>query len=155
MSTISVTADTSSSDACAEVAVASAEAVYAKGPKGDPGPGFTEITLTAGSALGGHRAVIADGSSQAQYADHSIPEHLGRVVGITTGAAVMGADVAVTTSGEVIEPSWDWTAGKIFLGINGLLTQLAPTTGFIQVIGVALSPTKMLVDLQTPVLIGD
>jgi hypothetical protein len=117
--------------------------------------GSNIVTLAAGTALGGHRAVIADGAGQALYADQSDTSHIGKVIGITTVAAMQGAPIEITQAGEVIEPSWNWSPGKIFCGVNGLLTQTVPTSGFIQVIGIALAATKMLVDLQTPLNLGD
>jgi hypothetical protein len=120
-----------------------------QGPPGPPGPpgsgGPQTVVLQAAIALGGHRIVCVDSAGQAIYPDRSNPAHADAVVGITTGAASAGADVTVQTTGEMIESSWSWSPGPIWVGDNGLLTQTSPTSGWVQMIAIALSATKIVV----------
>ena len=52
------------------------------------------------------------------------------------------------------EPSWAWTPNQpIFVGMGGVPTQTAPSTGFHAPIGVAVSPTAMVVQIKTPVVL--
>lgn len=132
-------------------------AVGAPGPQGPQGPagpsGGASFQLIASGAIGGHRVVISDGAGNASYADSSNVSHAGKVAGISLGAVSSGASVNVASSGEIVEPTWGWGAGLVYLGVNGVLTQTAPTSGFLQVIGVALSATRIVVSLQIPVIL--
>lgn len=125
------------------------------GPPGPAGPvGSSNITAAAGEPLGGHRAVVLDADGLAWYADNTDAQHLGRVVGITLSAAVLGADATLQSAGYITEPSWNWTPYQpVYLSANGLLTQTPPTTGFMQVLGVALSATSLFIQLRDPIVI--
>jgi hypothetical protein len=118
------------------------------GPKGADGSGIVSLTKTAAEAIGGHRVVRASGSGEVSYASSDQLSHQGCILGITTGAVALGADVDVVVAGEVTEPSWQWTLGSVYLGVNGLLTQTPPSTGFLQIIGTATEPTKLLVAIE-------
>lgn len=123
------------------------------GPAG-PAGGASTLTLTAPGAIGGHRAVVPNGDGTLAYADSQNPAHFGKVVGFTLNAGSVGDPVSVAVSGEVTEPSWAWVPGEVYLGSNGLLTQTAPTTGFVQVMGIATTPTRMVVGLRAPILLS-
>lgn len=117
-------------------------------------PLFLTTTATAGAALGGHRAVIYDDTGAAQYADSTVLMDAGAVVGLTLGAAAAGDTVAIATSGAVSEPSWAWAERlPVFLGTNGLLTQTPPVAGFMLPMGVPLSPTTLLLRVQSPLIL--
>lgn len=120
------------------------------GPAGDPG---AIITLPANGPLEGHRVVIGDGAGGAAYADSSNPVHLGRVIGITAGAVDDGQQVMIQISQTMTDSSWTWSPGDVYLGTNGMLTQLVPAVGFEQVVGSALSPTQISISIHRPVLI--
>ena len=125
-----------------------------RGERGLPGaPGGAAAITVAGEALGGHRAVIFDATGTARYASNTNPAHLGRFAGITQSAAVSGADVLLATSGSmVVEPSWAWVAdAPVYLGANGLPTQTAPTSGFMQILGMALNATTLFLNPREPI----
>ena len=115
-------------------------------PGRDGASGAATIYRTAGEALGGHRVVAINELNQAVYASSDatrIP------VGITTGAAVSGAEATIQVSGELTEPSWNWDVTKpVFLGLSGLLTQTPPTAGTLAVIGFPTASNKLLLDLS-------
>jgi hypothetical protein len=123
-------------------------------PQGIPGrDGSALVNRTAAIVLGGHRAVVLDNSELAIYADSSITSHANKVLGLTTGAASSGAIAAIATYGEFTEPSWSWTPGApIFLGTNGLITQTAPTSGFLLILGFAIATTKIFIDIKQPII---
>ena len=76
------------------------------------------------------------------------------MLGITTGAAAAGDAINVQASGEMTEVSWNWTPGlPVFLGTNGLLTQTPPVSGFQLVLGVAISPTKLAINIKQPIVL--
>lgn len=130
------------------------------GPAGPPGPAGGDVFVrTADAALGGHRAVRSTGQGMAGYADAQIEGHGDDVLGITLGAAASGDEVQIQGSGEIVEPSWDWSPqDPIFLGAAGAMTQVPPTAAtaaFILVLGFATSPTSMQVRIESPIYFED
>lgn len=132
--------------------------VAEQGPPGPRGPtglsGASASAVVLGEAIGGHRAVVIGAGPAALYADSDNPAHAGRVAGITTQAGAAGAEVLVQSSGPLTEPSWAWAPdGDIWLGLDGLLTQILPVTAaFAQRLGYATSPTSMWVEISEPVV---
>lgn len=130
-------------------------AVGAQGPQGIPGAGggSSDILKVATTALGGQRVVISDGASNAAYASNQVLAHRDFVLGVTTGAASAGATVTVKRSGEMTEPTWSWSVGNVWLGVNGLLTQTPPVPPalFSRIIGTAIAPTVVRIDLREPI----
>lgn len=125
------------------------------GTQGPPGPpGNSNVSYTAGVALGGHRAVVLDASENAIYADHTNLAHADKVIGITTGAVTAGDAASIQTEAEITEPSWSWTLDQpIFLGATGLLTQTPPSSGFLLVMGFPISATKMFLAIGEPTIL--
>lgn len=121
-----------------------------QGVKGDPGPvgasgAGAALTATATEPIGGHRVVQVYGG-QAAYADKDLSP-VGQL-GLTSGAVDAGGQVVAYTAGEMIEPSWEWTMGPVFLGNTGLLTQGKPTSGTVIMVGRSVSPTAIIIDFQ-------
>jgi hypothetical protein len=112
--------------------------------------GGSIINIAAVESLGGHRAVLAAGL----YADNvSLSSSI--VIGITTEAVTSGSNVIVQASGEMTEPSWLWDISKpVYLGQNGLLTQIVPTTGVIVEIGRPIANNKLLIKIQSPIVLA-
>lgn len=103
----------------------------------------------AAVALSGHRVVTPQPDGQLNYASNDNLAHLAAPLWITYGAASPGALVDVLLTGVMIEPSWSWTPGPVYLGVNGLLTQIppaAPGALFLAQVGTATSPTSLFVD---------
>ncbi|MEO5341106.1 MAG: hypothetical protein H7837_11430 [Magnetococcus sp. MYC-9] len=101
-----------------------------------PGGSDHQVVLQAGQALESHRAVLLDSAGCAVYADSRDVSHAGRLLGVTTHAATADGLVTVHVIGEMLESSWSWEITRpVFLGPNGQLTQVPPSTGFMQVIG--------------------
>jgi hypothetical protein len=105
---------------------------------------------TANTILSGHRCVVID-SGLAVYADKGTPSHATRVAGITRGAIASGASGEIQYGGEMSDPSFAFTPGAIYLGSNGLLTQTPPTSGFILEVAKALTSTRILINIQSPI----
>lgn len=125
--------------------------IVTEGPQG--APGGMNITCTTEIALSGHRFIVLD-DDMAVYADNTILDHAHRVVGMTTGASNEGS-VSVQTSGEHDEPTWAWTLGvPVFLGINGMLTQTPPSSGFSLVVGFPITATKLYIKIQQPLILA-
>lgn len=111
----------------------------------------SDVSLfVAGTVLSGHRAVYSDGVT-ARYASSSDLSSAERCIGITTQAAAQGALVYVRRAGLLVEPTWSWAAGPVWLALDGALTQTIPTTGVMLQVGMALDPTTLDVRVGTPV----
>lgn len=127
-----------------------------QGPPGPPGASGGTQTVTVGaSPLSGHTAVAVDASGLLIYADSSNPAHRLAVLGVIGQAYSAGTEAQVQT-GFVLEHSgWTWTAGPVFVGLGGALVQTVPGSAvFCQVVGLALSATRILIDVQPPITIA-
>lgn len=103
----------------------------------------------AAADLGGHRVVCAvPGGVDLASSDDS--DSAGAVIGLTTAAAAAGVPVSVVTHGPVVEPSWSFAIGPVYLGRNGMLTQDPPVAGCVLRVGRATAPTVLFVDLDEP-----
>jgi hypothetical protein len=110
--------------------------------------------FVASTALGGHRIVYKNSISQVAYASNNDNAQASLVIGITTEAVSSGANVSVLIFGEFEEFTWSWLTDRpIFLGLNGLMTQTVPTSGYVLQVAAPITPTKILVDIRTPVLL--
>lgn len=127
-----------------------------RGPPGPPGPVAGALVKIASEALGGHRVVRSTSGVGVGYASADNPLHGDDVLGITQGAALLGGEVTITALDEITEPSWSWVPGEpLFLGLNGLPTQVVPEPGgdaeFSLVLGYAVSPTTIRVRIESPI----
>lgn len=125
------------------------------GPPGAPGQaGVSYVTFKASGPIGGHRAVCAAFSGLVKYADSRDVTGAMSVLGLSLHAAEDGAPISVANSGEVIEPSWSWTQDlPIFVGLDGVLTQQPPDTGYQLVVAIATSSTSALLSIKQPIVI--
>jgi len=114
---------------------------------------YVRVTRTAGETLGGHRVVRQYTDGCVYYASNTSDSHKHAILGVTTGAVSSGNDATVQTFGELTEPSWAWTPGQpVFLSTSGLLTQTAPSSGFVLVIGTAQTATKLFISIKPPIV---
>ncbi|MFG0786929.1 hypothetical protein [Delftia tsuruhatensis] len=121
------------------------------GRPGEPGPaGGASVQRTAGTNLSALLAVYElNGVVRALSADDAL--HIDLLVGITLTAAQAGELVNVQRLGAIEDPGWSWVPGRVYLGANGALTQVPPTSGFDVLIGSATSPTRITLNLQDPI----
>ena len=105
---------------------------------------------TATRDIGGLRVLLADQS----YADQSDINSYGKVIGFSKGAVITGAMLEIVTASELTGFTGLIPNTQIYLGLNGLITQTVPTSGFIQQLGVALTSTSILVNISLPLLLS-
>lgn len=124
------------------------------GPRGADGlPGGSTLSYPAGEILSGHRMVVLN-DGELFYADRTITVHAKKILGMTVGATTLGELAGVQTGGEITEPSWSWTLDvPVWLGVNGLLTQVIPTVGFSLIVGFPISSTKLLIRISEPLFL--
>lgn len=111
--------------------------------------------LIADIDLGVHRIVstVSTLSDHVTYASNNNLNQYNTVIGITKTSVLAGRSVEVIHEGIVSDSGWNWHQGPIFLGINGLLTQTAPTSGFILCVGTAISSTKIKFNINTAIIL--
>lgn len=109
----------------------------------------------AAENVGGHRIVTIDSVGNILHADSDLILDGKKAIGMTTQSALAGSQCIIAISGdEVTEPSWAWDTSKpIYLGDNGVMTQTAPTVGFVLIVGVVLSPTSIRVRIEMPIFL--
>ncbi len=118
-----------------------------KGDKGESGASSSYSYIT-GEALGGHRAIVID-NNLAYYADCTNLSHINKPIGISSNSSSLGGNVTVVFFGELEEVSWNWDITKpIFIGTNGLLTQIPTTSGFSCIIATPITTTKIFIEKQ-------
>lgn len=128
----------------------------AQGPQGIPGPPGGTQTYNTATSVATHTVVSASGSGGVQPASCMDLTSLGTVVGITTSDNNPGDITAPLMTGIIEDINWTFTPdGRVFLGDNGQLVQtLPPAALFQQVVGIALSATKVLINIMPPILLA-
>jgi len=98
--------------------------------------------------LSGHRVVFYDsGSGSWVYADKDTPSHSDVQLGVLIGAIGAGQYGAARLTGIIEEPTWNWPAPCVlYLGNNGYITDIPPSSGFSAEIGRAITSTKIMVE---------
>ena len=104
------------------------------------------IDVTAAETLSGGK-IVSVFNNMALKADKDSNNDLG-LLGITMNAAILNDKVKVILYGVMTEPTWSFNAGPVFLGNDGALTQIKPSTGIVILIGQAISATSLLVNIQ-------
>ena len=122
------------------------------GPQGVPGPAggaaFIRVAATTLSAL---VVVWEDELGVVRPLDSTDEDHINLLCGLTiTGTSSVGP-VTVQRTGAVDDTAWAWTPGRVYLGAGGSLTQIPPNNGFDVLVGVAVSPTRLILDFQDPI----
>lgn len=127
-----------------------------RGPQGVPGPtGGATLVPVGPWPLSGHSAVALDGAGQLVPADCTLPDHLGAVLGVVANAYLPGDSAEVKTEFPLEHEGWTWTVGPVYVGAAGQLTQILPPGAlYCQVIGYALSATRVLINPQPAILIA-
>jgi hypothetical protein len=130
------------------------------GPQGAPGDAAGQLRMVgaANGALSGHRLVTPAPDGSLGYASNDEPNHLNAPLWLTLGAAVDGDTAHVLVYGSLDEPSWSWTPGPLYLGVEGFLTQTppsAPDAVFLTQVGFATAPTTAFIDPHPPITLGE
>lgn len=139
-----------------EVEVIQIVSVAEQGPRGIqgiPGPAGGATLVTVGAApISGHTAVALGADGLLIYADCTNPSHLGAVLGVVANAYGAGEPAVVQTSFDLSHAGWAFTPGPVFAGAGGAIVQtLPPGAVFAQVLGYALSATRIHIDVQPPI----
>jgi hypothetical protein len=119
--------------------------VAEQGPEGIPGISAVSI-LTTPRTLGGNRVVTAE----LDYADCTDLSTINRVIGVTASAANAWDTIPVVEFGVLGGFSGLTPNTPIYLSTNGTVSHNLPSSGYQQLIGVAISTTKLSINIQEP-----
>lgn len=135
------------------------------GIPGRPGPpgadGISErveFTVVAGFDLQAFRLVVP--RVLAPNVRHALPNflpHANRPLWLTLHAALAGEDVMVVSMGKIVNMAWDWVQGPIYLGLDGMLTQVTPTYPevlFAVQIGYPVGPDSLFLEKSPAVVLS-
>lgn len=123
------------------------------GPPGIPGPaGGQVLQRTAGQDTSALVAVYEDLFSAVWPADPDVETDVLALLGVTVTAAQGGQPIHVQRLGVIDDASWSFAPGRrVFLAGQGRLTQEPPQAGYDVLIGTAVSPTRLLLNIQDPI----
>ena len=132
--------------------------IVTRGIPGPPGPigpeGGTTLVTVGATPISGHTAVALDSGGLLVYADCTNPAHIGAVQGVVGNAYSPGDLAVVQTDFELVHAGWSFSPGPVFVGASGALVQVLPVGAvFAQVIGYALAPTRIRIDVQPPIVL--
>jgi hypothetical protein len=126
--------------------------IAAQGPPGPPAE--DSIIVTAGTGgLPAFRVVYLTTSGTAMAAAASNVTHADRIVGMTTAAIAEGQNGVVRRTGQVENPAWSLEPGRVyFLGEGGEISTAVPSAGFVLIVGVPMSETKLVLAFGLSIL---
>ena len=126
-----------------------------RGIQGIPGPAGGATLVTVGAApVSGHTAVALGADGLLIYADCTNPAHIGAVQGVIANAYGAGDLAVVQTDFDLAHAGWTFATGPVFVGATGALVQTLPMGAvFAQVVGYALAPTRIRIDVQPPIVL--
>lgn len=112
------------------------------------------VSCLASGPIGGGRVVRVIWDKYVGYVSSDSPALADTVLGITTGAAVYGEPIGVQYMGELQDSGWTWSPGPVYCGINGVITQTLPTSGFILALGTATNSTTIVINIKQPLILS-
>ena len=115
-----------------------------RGPQGAQGPaGASTKTYTSGMDIVVNRLVYVK-NGLAYHADNSTFDTASHVVGLATQSVSSGGSLQVLAFGDRTDVSWTFTGNEqLWLGSNGQLLTMAPTSGILVQVGVVTSSTSI------------
>lgn len=125
------------------------------GGRGAPGPaGGSAVERIAGEQLSALR-VTYEWAGVVRYLDLQDAAHIDQVGGVTLNAVEAGEAVNLQLSGPLDDAAWNWQPGPVWLGPGGTLTQTPPLDGYLLFIGKAVSPTRIIINIDQPIALAE
>ena len=123
------------------------------GPPGIPGPaGGQVLQRLAGMDTSALLVVYEDLFGAVWPADPDAESDVLALLGVTVSAATSGQTINVQRMGFIDDAAWQLEPGqRVFLGGQGRLTQEPPQAGYDVLIGMAITSTRLLLNIQDPI----
>lgn len=105
------------------------------------------MSMTTAATLNKYDVVVVNPDGRVVQASCQNPLHFQRVLGFAQEAYAAADEASILTYGKITNPAWNLDGNKkVYLGVDGIITQDAPTTGFILCLGFPLNATTIFVD---------
>jgi hypothetical protein len=118
-------------------------------PPGAVPPSFVEVEFSALENISKYNVVTSDGL----VATSNVVTNVNNIIGIALDDYLIGETGRAQQVGQIDNPAWAFTTGEpVFLTFDVPETT-PPVAGFVQIIGAALSPTRMEIDLKQAVVL--
>lgn len=112
----------------------------------------TEIALPCAEMIVEGYAVKVNALNQLERCSAFEAGHLNTLIGLAKQTGNIGNVIAVAEDEYMTNTSWAWQPDKpVFLGTDGTLTQSLIGVVFVQQVGVALTPTKIVIRISQPI----
>lgn len=112
----------------------------------------TEITLPCAEMIVEGYAVKVNALNQLERCSAFNLTHLNTLIGLAKQTGNIGNVIAVAEDEFMTNTAWAWQPDKpVFLGTDGTLTQSLIGVLFVQQVGVALTPTKIVIRISQPI----
>ena len=112
----------------------------------------TEIALPCGEMIVEGYAVKVNALNQLERCSAFNATHLNTLIGLAKQTGNIGNVIAVAEDEFMTNTAWAWQPDKpVFLGTDGTLTQSFIGVLFVQQVGVALTPTKIVIRISQPI----
>jgi len=111
------------------------------------------VIRNATQVTGGQRVMVSIGGNL-EYADQTNLTHADRLCGMTLNAANIGEPLKIQTVGNIRDPIFTWAIGTpLYLGTNGMLTEIVPTTGILWQLAEMVAENTLLLNPQNLVIL--
>lgn len=111
-----------------------------------------DYVYIAGEVLGGHKLVYLK-DNKVYLASNDNLECFNKLIGISRNAANENGGLRVAKSNIMYLSGWGLEVDKLYyLGLNGAITSTQPTTGIVQIIGIAKSSNELEIKISLPIL---
>lgn len=110
-------------------------------------------TCVAGETLSGHMVVIFNNGRVYKF-NPSNEDHYLKIVGITRTSGILDGNIDVVIFGNVFLNGWGLTQNDIYYAVsNGQISNVLPTTGILQPIGIAIDSNNLEIVISNPIII--
>lgn len=108
----------------------------------------------AEDAISGYSVVYELGNGRVDVLSYTDTNNTRAILGITSHAAVALEVVSVIRHGEIIDGTMGLTVGPYYLGLNGSISPIVPSTGAVVCVGYASTSGRLVVDMQPQIVRG-
>ena len=122
-----------------------------KGDKGDPGDVQELYSMVSGEAVDSLRVVRRESDGLGYIVSSDTVGDAHTVIGVSTQTVTLGGTFNYVARGELQDANLSLVDGAVYVGVDGVLTQTPPTTGFVLKVGHAVNSDTLFVDVGVPV----
>jgi len=116
--------------------------------------GSNILLLEAGENISAMKLVYINNLGKAMIAKNNGTYEQSRCVGISRNAVMTGNVGAFVAFGEVTDSMFTFASGNdLFLGVNGFVTDVAPTSGYLTKVGNSLWANKVLINITDTIVL--